>query len=143
MKQAVIDTDTVSYFFRNHQNVVGKLEKYLQEYGFIYLSVVTYYEVLNGLYYKDAKKQLEKFEQFISLNRVLPLSQEIAQKSAAIFAQLWKSGQAIGHNDVLIAGTAIVNDMVLITNNIILIILIGLKAWRLIIGVNNAAFYDL
>ncbi len=55
MKQAVIDTDTVSYFFRNHQNVVGKLEKYLQEYGFIHLSVVTYYEVLNGLYYKDAK----------------------------------------------------------------------------------------
>lgn len=118
MKKAIVDTDTLSYFFRNHPTVVARLEKYLREHGFIHMSVVTYYEVLNGLYYKDARKQLERFDQFVSLNRVLFLSKEIAQKSAEIFAELRKSGQTIGHNDVLIAGTAIVNDMVLITNNV-------------------------
>lgn len=118
MKRALVDTDTLSYFFRNHAGVAAKIESYLQEHGFISISVVTYYEVLNGLYYKDAKKQLERFEQFVSLNKVLLLSKEIAQRSAGIFAELRSSGQVIGHNDILIAGTAIFNDMVLITNNV-------------------------
>jgi tRNA(fMet)-specific endonuclease VapC len=30
---------------------------------------------------------------------------------------LRKTGQSIGHNDILIAGTAIINDMTLISNN--------------------------
>ncbi len=117
MKQAIIDTDTLSFFFRNNPEVVAKLNKYLQDYGFINISVVTYYEVLNGLYFKDAKRQLAKFEQFVKLNEVLPLTDEVAQKAAEIYADLRKKGQSIGHNDTLIAGTAIVNDMVLITNN--------------------------
>jgi predicted nucleic acid-binding protein len=46
MKQALIDTDTLSYFFRNNPEVVEKLDKYLQEFGFVNISVITYYEVL-------------------------------------------------------------------------------------------------
>jgi tRNA(fMet)-specific endonuclease VapC len=80
--------------------------------------VVTYYEVLNGLYYKDARKQLGRFLEFVRLNSVLPLNQESAQRAAEIFADLHKQGQIIGHNDVLIAGTAIVNDLILVTNNV-------------------------
>ncbi|MCP5496820.1 MAG: type II toxin-antitoxin system VapC family toxin [Leptospiraceae bacterium] len=117
MKQALIDTDTLSYFFHKNSAVVEKLDKYLKEYGFINISVVTYYEVLNGLYFKDAKNQLVKFEQFVELNEILPLTDEIAKKSAEIYADLRKKGQTIGHNDTLIAGTAIVNDMTLVTNN--------------------------
>lgn len=116
-KQAIIDTDTISYFFRNDQKVVSKLNEYLQEFGFINISVVSYYEILNGLYFKDAKSQLTKFEQFVDLNQVLPLTENIAQKSAEIYANLRKTGQIIGHNDILIAGTAIINDMTLISNN--------------------------
>ncbi|NCP83481.1 MAG: type II toxin-antitoxin system VapC family toxin [Bacteroidetes bacterium] len=118
MKQALIDTDTLSFFFRNNANVVRLLDKYLQEFGYINVSVITYYEVLNGLYFKDAKKQLTVFERFIQLNKVLPLTDSIAKKSAEIYADLRSKGQVIGHNDTLIAGTAIISDMKLITNNI-------------------------
>jgi tRNA(fMet)-specific endonuclease VapC len=117
MKQAIIDTDTISYFFRGHQNVVRHLDTYWQKYGLVNVSVITYYEVLNGLHYKDAKGQLAKFEVFIQLNKILDLSSSIAQRAAIIHADLRKSGQIIGHNDILIAATAIVNDMTLITNN--------------------------
>lgn len=117
MRQAIIDTDTLSYFFRNNEMVVGKIEGYLQEFGFINMSVVTYYEVLNGLYFRDAKNQLSKFEKFVELTNILPLTEEIAQKSAKIYAELRKTGETIGHNDVMIAGTTIINDMILITNN--------------------------
>ena len=67
MKPAIIDTDTLSYFFRNHPEVVEKLGHYLAEYGFVHISIITYYEVLNGLYFKDAKQQLKKFEDFVSI----------------------------------------------------------------------------
>jgi tRNA(fMet)-specific endonuclease VapC len=117
MKEALLDTDTLSYFFKKEKDVVAKVDKYLQEFGYVNISVVTYYEVMNGLLYKDARRQLEKFETFISLNTIIPLSENIARKSAEIYAELRKTGKSIGHNDILIAGTAIENDMVLITNN--------------------------
>ena len=117
MKPALIDTDTLSYFFRNNPIVVEKLDKYLQEYGFINLSVITYYEVLNGLYFKDAKKQRKKFEEFVKLNQVLPLTDEVAKNAAKVYAQLRKKGKTVGHNDILIASTAVTNNMTLITNN--------------------------
>ncbi len=117
MRPALLDTDTVSYFFRNNPKVVEKLDKYLAEHGFVSISVVTYYEVLNGLYFKDAKSQLKKFEEFVALNEVLPLTDNIAKRCAQIYAELRKQGKTIGHNDMLIAGTAIENNMALITNN--------------------------
>lgn len=118
MKPAIIDTDTVSYFFRNNARVVVKLDEYLKEHGFVYLSVVAYYEVLNGLYFKDAKNQIGQFEKFVELNKVLPLTDEIAKTSAKIYSDLRKKGQTVGHNDVLIAGTAIIHELTLITNNV-------------------------
>lgn len=117
MKQALVDTDTVSFYFRRHPVVVARLDKYLLEYGYVNLSVVTYYEVLNGLYYKDARKQLSTFETFVDANRVLSLNQSVAQCAAEQFAELRKKGQVIGHNDVLIAATALTYDLILVTNN--------------------------
>ncbi len=111
MKSPLIDTDTLSYFFRNNPSVVNKLEKYLNEYGYVNLSVITYYEVLNGLYFKDAKNQLKRFEDFVKLNQVLPLTDEIAKQAAKIYAELRKKGKTVGHNDILIASTAIANNM--------------------------------
>ena len=118
MKQAILDTDTVSYFFRGAPKVVEKVDQYLNEFGFINITVVTYYEVMNGLLYKDAKKQLAGFEEFVQLNSVLPLTLTAANLSAHVFATLRKTGAPIGHNDVLIAGIALDQDMVLVTNNI-------------------------
>ena len=117
MKQAILDTDSVSYFFRGAPQVVEKMDRYLKEHGFINITVVTYYEVMNGLLYKDAKKQLTRFEEFIRLNNVLPLTLKAATISAEVFAKLRKTGKMVGHNDVLIAGIALEQDMALITNN--------------------------
>jgi tRNA(fMet)-specific endonuclease VapC len=102
---------------RNNQDVINNLEKHLIQFGFVYIGVVTYYEVLNGLYFKDAKSQLKKFEHFVELNEVLPLTDKIAKKSAKIYSILRQKGQIIRHNDVMIAATSIVNEMTLVSNN--------------------------
>jgi len=117
MKPAMLDTDILSEFLRGNRKVVGKVDEYLHEYSFINLSIITYYEILNGLLYKDAKKQLSKFEEFIELNKVIPLTLRTVKIAATIQAELRKKGTEIGHTDTLIAGIAISNDFQLITNN--------------------------
>jgi tRNA(fMet)-specific endonuclease VapC len=65
MKPSMLDTDILSEFLRGNSKVIAKVDEHLKEYGFINLSIITYYEILNGLLYKDAKKQLAKFEEFV------------------------------------------------------------------------------
>ena len=74
MKPALVDTDILSEFLRGTPKVVENVQKYLQTYNAIDFSIITYYEILNGLLYKDAKKQLTKFTDFADLNKILPLT---------------------------------------------------------------------
>lgn len=117
MKPAMLDTDILSEFLRGNPKVISKAEEYLKEYGLISLSIITYYEILNGLLYKDARKQLTKFENFVALNKVIPLTTRMAKAAAVIQADLRKKGIPIGHTDTLIAGIAITNKLQLVTNN--------------------------
>ncbi|MBL0048806.1 MAG: type II toxin-antitoxin system VapC family toxin [Bacteroidetes bacterium] len=117
MKPSMLDTDVLSEFLRGNPKVIAKVDEHLKKFGYISLSVITYYEILNGLLYKDAKKQLTKFEEFVVLNKLLPLSQRMAKSAAAIQAELRKKGTEIGHTDTLIAGTAVSSGLQLVTNN--------------------------
>ena len=117
MKLSMLDTDILSDFLRGNPKVIDKVDEHLKEYGFICLSIITYYEILNGLLYKDARKQLSKFEDFVELNKVIPMTLRTAKIAASIQADLRKKGTEIGHTDTLIAGIAIANEMQLITNN--------------------------
>jgi predicted nucleic acid-binding protein len=117
MKASMLDTDILSEFLRGNSKVIEKVDEHLKEYGFINLSIITYYEILNGLLYKDAKKQLAKFEEFVELNKVIPLTIRMAKTAATIQADLRKKGAEIGHTDTLIAGICITSELQLITNN--------------------------
>lgn len=117
MKPSLIDTDILSEFFRGNSKVIENVDKYLQTYNAINLSIITYYEILNGLLYKDAKNQLKKFTGFVDVNNVFSLTIKAAGISAEIYADLRKRGKPIGHTDSLIAGIALANDLQLVTNN--------------------------
>ena len=117
MKPSMLDTDILSEFLRGNSKVTAKVDEHLKEYGFISLSIITYYEILNGLLYKNARKQLTKFEDFVALNTVIPLSLHMAKTAAIIQSDLRKKGTEIGHTDTLIAGIAITSELQLVTNN--------------------------
>jgi predicted nucleic acid-binding protein len=117
MKASLIDTDILSEFLKGNINVINKVDEHVTKHGSINISVITYYEIVNGLLYKDAKKQLSKFEDFIELCNVIPLTQIAAKQAAIIQSELRKKGNEIGHTDTLIAGTALANNFLLVTNN--------------------------
>lgn len=117
MKASLVDTNILSFFFRGHAQVVANFEAYLKEYDTINLSIITYYEIVSGLKHRDAQKQLDLFLEFVEQNMVLPLTQGAANIAAEIYAELRKSGQPIDDIDLLIAGTAIANGLVMVTHN--------------------------
>ncbi|MEL6719617.1 MAG: type II toxin-antitoxin system VapC family toxin, partial [Bacteroidota bacterium] len=117
MSQYLLDTDTISYFFRGIPSVKSKIESLLLSGETINMSAISYYEICNGLYYKDAKAQLDRFKEFASYCNILSLNQEIADIAAQTFADLRQKGKTVGHTDVLIAATAIYYELELITNN--------------------------
>jgi tRNA(fMet)-specific endonuclease VapC len=118
MKPALIDTNILSFFFRNHSLVVERCQAYLNDHDKINISIITYYEIVSGLKHRDAQKQLTSFQEFVSYNTVLPLSTSSATISADIYANLRNKGTPIDDIDILIAGIAIANNLIIVTNNI-------------------------
>jgi tRNA(fMet)-specific endonuclease VapC len=104
-------------FFRGRPNVVDRFEAYLVEYDEINLSILTYYEIVSGLKHRDARKQLSSFLDFASYNNVLPLTQQSVTISADVDADLRAKGTPVDDIDLLIAGVAMANDLVLVTRN--------------------------
>lgn len=113
----MIDTDILSYYFKGDKQVCKHFESYLKKWEIIEISIVTFYEIVSGLQAKNAQKQLEQFEQFTTDNLVIPVTEKSASISAKLYAKLKQSGTIVDDIDLLIAGIAIENDMVLVTNN--------------------------
>jgi len=115
--RALIDTDILSYYFKGDRNVVKSFEKYLETFEIIELSIITYYEISSGLQAKNALRQLEIFEEFAKDNIVIPLTENSCKISAELYSSLKQQGELIDDIDLLIAGIAIENEMVIVTNN--------------------------
>lgn len=117
MNPALIDTNILSLFFRKNPNVIARFNAYLKKYDKLNISIITYYEIISGLKHRDAQKQLKSFLEFAEYNTVLPLTERSATISADIYANLRSKGMPIDDIDILIAGIAIANNLVVVTNN--------------------------
>jgi len=117
MTRALIDTDILSYYLKGDETVVANFGKYLQDYDLIEISIVTYYEIIGGLLAKNALKQLSVFDELMDDNIILLMTEKSAKISAELYSTLRQKGNIVDDIDLLIAGIAIDNDMVLVTNN--------------------------
>ena len=113
----LLDTDTVIEFFRKNPVVADRVAGYLEHHERLSIAIITYYEVLRGLKYLMVDKQLRAFENFAADSEILPVDLDAARKAAEVYAGLRKQGQLISEADILIAGVALVNNCILVTNN--------------------------
>ena len=117
MKKAIIDTDILSMFLRGDKKVESRVAEYLSYHANLSISILTYYEILSGLRYKNAHKKLEIFLGLCESLSIIPLTIESSNKSAEIYASLRKGSEMIDDMDILIAGICLENKFVLVTNN--------------------------
>ena len=112
----VIDTNTLIYFFKGMGNVPGKfLETSPKEIG---IPSIVLYELEYGIAKSTSpRKRQAQLKELCSLVKILSFDSEAAKFSASIRTDLEKKGTPIGPHDVLIAGTALANQGILVTNN--------------------------
>ena len=113
----VLDTNTLIYFFKGIGSIAKRLlSKPPKEIG---IPSIVLYELEVGIAKsKSPHKRLKQIEKIISLIRVLPFAAKEAKSSASIRVQLEKKGALIGPFDILIGGTALAHQAVLVTHNI-------------------------
>jgi len=113
----VLDTNTLIYFFKEMGQVAKRLlELPPQE---IAIPAIVLYELEVGLAKSTApEKRRAQLEQLLAVMSVLPFGPQEAKAAAQLRVQLENAGRPIGPLDILIAGTALAHQAVLVTHNL-------------------------
>ncbi len=112
-----LDTNTVIYFFKDIGRVKNNLfAKSPQE---IVIPAIVSYELEVGiLKSQGAAQKLKQWSAFINSCQIVGFDTKEAKAAAKIRVDLEKKGNPIGPIDVLIAATAIANNLTLVTHNV-------------------------
>ncbi len=117
LNKYLVDTDILSYFLKGVSIVRENFKHRLLNRRSISISSIIFYEIYGGLAAIEAEKKMKYFLDFASNIDVLPATESSAKISGEIYSDLRKSGNVIDDIDLLIAGIAIDNNLVLVTNN--------------------------
>jgi len=112
----LLDTDICIYFLNGNASVVGKMSGI--DDAELAISLITIAELQFGAYNSQRVLQnLERVSFLVSTVTVLPLTTDVTEVYAKNKAKLRKAGNPVDDFDILIGATAIVNGLVLVTNN--------------------------
>jgi tRNA(fMet)-specific endonuclease VapC len=114
----VLDSNTISYYFRGDQHVVPRLQALPpEELG---VPAIVVYELRYGLLRlpaEAAQPRLEALEKLLRPMQTLAFDVDCAEQAAMIRSSLERHGTVIGPHDILIAATALRNNARLVTRN--------------------------
>ena len=94
MQEALLDTDILNEVLKQKDaHVIQKASEYLKQHQQFAFSSMTWYEVLRGLKFKKATRQLANFTTFCNHSIIYPVSDAILERTA----DLWVEGENGGH----------------------------------------------
>ena len=112
----LLDTDICIYWLKGRNTVRANLNRV--DWSEIAICVITVTELYFGAYNSNKIEQnLRTAENFIQSITVLPLSNDTLKKFGQLKSQLRKAGTPIADFDLLIASVAIIENLILVTNN--------------------------
>lgn len=117
MKKCMLDTNIISAILKGNMQVITFAEKYLQNQEAFVLSAITYYEITRGLLLLKNQRKMDAFMEFISTCILIFPDKTIFDRAANIYVDLADEGNLIEDADILIAATALENDLILVTDN--------------------------
>jgi len=115
--KVLVDSDTLSFYFKKYPKVVAKAQDYLRQHQLFTFSIISRFEILRGMKVRNATGQLKFFNLFCQQNEIIELNDKIINRAADIYADLYKRGGLVGDADILIAATALENNLPIVTNN--------------------------
>lgn len=114
----IIDTNIITAYLKGNDNIFDKINEIILRGEEVFINGISYYEIKRGLLYKNAKKQLRKFEimcetcNFMSLDDV-----NIFDKASNIYSELRRKGKLIEDADILISSISLIKNCILVSND--------------------------
>lgn len=114
----LLDTNVISDWLRGDERVISHANEAIKQSNHLVLCSPIYYEVMRGLLYKDAKRQIRAFDEMV----VTYLDYVVANRQDwQIASQLWattvKKGRQLSDIDLLLAAIAKRLQAVIITSD--------------------------
>ncbi len=113
----LLDTNICSYVIKQKPaSVYNRLSRTTP--AEVFVSVITVYELFTGCE-KSSKRErlLQEVRKFLWPFSLISLTEQHAFKAASLRARLDRAGTPIGPYDLLLAAQALVEGLVLVTNN--------------------------
>lgn len=107
----IIDTDVIIWYMRGN----NKAYELIESQSAFHISVITYMELVQGMRNKDELNELRKALRVWN-TRLLYLNEDVSTK-AMFYVERYSLSHSIKVADALIAATAVVNALPLITGN--------------------------
>lgn len=112
----LVDTDWVVDYLKGRTQAIDTLNRLVKK-G-LAISIITYGEIYEGIYFGQDPKLAEKgFLNFLRVVDILGLNRTTMKRFALIRGDLRQRGALIGDPDLMIAATATLNKLTLITRN--------------------------
>lgn len=112
----LVDSDYVADYLKGRAPATTLLDRLFSE-G-IAVSMVTYAEVYEGIYYGQHRATSERgLRCFLRTTPVLGITRSIAKRYAHIRGELARKGQLIDQPDLFIAATVMHHHLILVTRN--------------------------
>lgn len=112
----LLDTNTIIYFFKDAGNVAKNLLSKSPK-DIAVPSIVLYELEVGAANSAKPTKRKQQIASLVSLLKIIPFGEKEAEESAKVRSELESIGKPIGAYDILIAGTAISSNFVLVTHN--------------------------
>jgi len=110
MSNFLLDSDVIIWHLRGRKEVTEMLRD-LQRFGLPACSALTFLEVQLGV----RKGEEEKTDRFLGSLRVFDVNTEIANKAAKLIREYKAKGITLDLPDAIIAGTCMLNNLILVT----------------------------
>lgn len=113
---ALIDSTFIIASLRQSRQIEqSEFERALEKIDALYMSAISVYEIEAGA---KAAGRISDIEPFMDFLEILTVTGDVAREAASIFAELKKKNLTIQNRDILIAGTARLYKMPLLTHNL-------------------------
>ncbi|MCD6456637.1 MAG: type II toxin-antitoxin system VapC family toxin [Methanophagales archaeon] len=114
----IIDTNIITAIMKSNEKVKRRAQETILLGDAIFINGIRYYEIKRGLLAKDARKQLQFFDQLCKeYGLVLLDNQSIFDRAAGIYAELQRKGELIGDADILIAAITYTRNFTLVSDD--------------------------
>ena len=114
----IFDTNMVSALMKDNEKVKAKLDEATDAEEAVFMSGVSHYEIKRGLLAVNATRKMKMYEDLRKDLQMLFLdTEDVFDKAAEIHTGLKQRGELIQDADIFIAATALLRNLILVSDD--------------------------